>query len=263
MHAFLNKKRRRKMNHRVCSDDIAIFSFLYVWCCPGEKKRTRPRRKKNIHNMTGIESEHDLLNLIILARFWQVKPLIIESPKLLWAKLGSQQNTIAHEASFHSDIDMLDYMYQMLLKLYLVNGMSKQEFRHKLMDTFESPDVCREIPVHKIARVGSVDCIVFLIEHCPSGTGILEVRDASLCSAAHESAWSGVKDKIDFVVRNSPSGIERAVMAEDKFGRIVSSYRNCIPKYRHYSISSPSSSSSIPAIHQPGSFVAFTSASPP
>lgn len=108
-------------------------------------------------------------------------------------------------ATIHGNVDMLKF----LLSLIHHNSLFQDEKRI-LYEVFEKSKFAREA-----ACYGSLDCLEFLAEHCPSKEMILETGDSDHWTPAHYAAYNGRVKILKHIIEHAPSGVGVMVMKND------------------------------------------------
>lgn len=140
--------------------------------------------------------------LVALCHEWkwdEAKALIDKSPEQIFLSISPRRNMAAHAVMFHRNLEMLQYMYDALMRL---PGPHDQMLR----DAFERRGEEGYTPAHGSRYDGYLDCLKFLVAKCPSGPAILEVKNDDGCTPICEPIRRGRMEIVKFIMENAPSG---------------------------------------------------------
>lgn len=159
--------------------------------------RSRTQRKMN------REEQKELLNACSEREWEKAKAMIAKKPELVCTAGDWLGRTPVFWAVYWDESKMLQYIADAVLSLK-VRKQSLEEHQQVLRDAFKE----EELLASEASCFDNIDSLVFLMDHVPSGTAVLEKkfyrRYGRTC--AHEAARYNCVDLLEFIVRNAPSG---------------------------------------------------------
>lgn len=136
------------------------------------------------------------------ALYWDkpenIRELFTENPSLMWMPYGELFEPIASRIIRYNHIELLDFMYNLILQQLTVEQL--------LFAAFEGTDKDGNSPIHIAARHNN-SAIEWLTEHCPRGAAILEVKNHIGNTPAHEAARLGKMYNVEYIALHAQSGL--------------------------------------------------------
>jgi ankyrin repeat protein len=178
-------------------------------------------------------TESDLVDMCWWQKWKNARALITENPLLLCNSAPTFHLSIpAYWITSHGKLELLQHAVEALLLLHqrryqnLHHQQMNREEEKRLLDkmlhdALERGDDDRWTPAHVAAERGRLDCMVFLVEHAPSGTVFLQVRDDAGRTPVYHAVACGHVDVLDFIVRHAPDGLG-VLDTKDIFGQAPS-----------------------------------------
>lgn len=175
-----------------------------------EQRRKREERREKLFREERMGEQ--AVKLCFKKQWDKVKELILKNPTIMWKGQAYMPNdtrfTIAAAAAKFSNVNMLEFMYNVVMQ-------QEPETQEKtLKHVFEYSTYT---PTHAAADSGCIECLDFLIRHCPSGPKILEVKDSEGGTSAWIAARRGHIECLEFILLNAPSGV-RLLRVPDSYG---------------------------------------------
>lgn len=100
----------------------------------------------------------------------------------------------------HGGLEVLKHVLQLIRK--------RPENQGKLLyEVFEKKRFFSRSPIHHAVVFDKITIVKFLVEHCPSGTALLESLDDYGNTCAHSAAYCDNDEILKFIIWNTLSGI--------------------------------------------------------
>lgn len=135
-------------------------------------------------------------------RWDDVQRIIKNKPSLIWTARKYSGDSPAHFITKYGNIEMLEMMAS------LINQQPQESQRQILFDAFERSNENGVIPLHNAASNGDVQCLKFLVQHCPSGPSVLEIKDCNGWMAIHYAIRYYKIDAMKYILQNTPGNSE-------------------------------------------------------
>lgn len=137
-----------------------------------------------------------------VAEDWDyAKSIIAEKPRLLWGAMDRHRRTVAMIAAGQGNVEMLRFIYKTIVGFQRLGRLQRT-----VLDVFRGKGCFRSNPMHFAASAGSIECIEFLMKHCPNGNNLFDTRNGAKETPAHCAAQNGQIEALKFMVKNAPRG---------------------------------------------------------
>lgn len=154
-----------------------------------------------------MSPEELFVNECLYRRWDKVREMISDNAALIWTAKGGKDISPVYCTAFYGNLEILQAMYDAILSAFSRLSLTRSREKQILRDAFERGRDDKITPAHVAASQGHVNCLEFLVTHCPSGNAILEKKDDRGNTAAHQAASGASIEALEFVLRNSPNGV--------------------------------------------------------
>ena len=135
-------------------------------------------------------------------RWEDVRRCIRKQPDLLWTAKKYADETLARYFCCSDNLEMLQFTVQIIHE-------QPPEMWSSLLEKALESQCPRHFYVYCVAMDSSLECLKFLVRHCPSGAKILEKRNLYEGCNALDYACRGTHTikTVEYILRTAPSGI--------------------------------------------------------
>lgn len=139
---------------------------------------------------------HPVTELCQNEQWDDVRDMIEKEPFLVWSFIDGGY-TLVKFFCWYGRVDMLQFA------LKILRTHSEEEYyEQRLIDFFEITYYAYEIrlPVHEAVYNNHLDCVKFLVEHCPSKEKILEMHNVCHENALHFACLGDSYETMDYIL---------------------------------------------------------------
>lgn len=149
-----------------------------------------------------MSSEEKLAKSCRMQEWDKARVVIAKDPLSICTSRDDDGYSPVYWAAWYGDLKMLQHMLDAVLSFWPPGHLRQWMLRI----AFERGNGKGETPAYVAAQRCHLQCLMFLVEHSPSGASVLEAKEGSWWTPAHWACFYDSINTLNFIVRNAPSG---------------------------------------------------------